>query len=67
MINCIVELKLKWIKYCILSAAGNDNDNDKDNNIIFNIKDAKLYVPVETLSVRGNQELLKLLSKGLKD
>ena len=50
-----------------MSAAGNDNDNDKDNNIIFNIKDAKLYVPVETLSVRGNQELLKLLSKGLKD
>ena len=31
----------------VLSAAGNNN---RDDNIIFNIKDTKLYVPVETLS-----------------
>ena len=24
-INCKVELKLKWTKYCVLSAAGDDN------------------------------------------
>ena len=32
LINCKVELKLKWTKYCVLSAAGNDNDNDSDDN-----------------------------------
>ena len=43
-INYKVELKLKWTKYCILSAAGNENDiNDKVNinNFIFSIKDKK--------------------------
>ena len=66
LINCKAELKLKWIKYCVLSAAGKDNDNDKNNNIIFNIKDAKLHVPVATLSARDNQELSKRLSKGFE-
>ena len=28
LINCKVELKLKWTKHCVLSAGGNDNDND---------------------------------------
>ena len=36
-------------KYCVLSAAGNDNTNADPNNIIFTIKDAKLYVPAVTL------------------
>ena len=27
LINCKVELKLKWEKYCVLSAADNDNKN----------------------------------------
>ena len=35
----------------VLSAAGNNNDNNRDDNIIFHIEDTKLYVPVETLSV----------------
>ena len=45
LINCKVELKLKWTKYCFLSADGNENEannNDNTNNIIFTIKDAKL-------------------------
>ena len=63
MINCKVELRLKWSSYCVLSAAGNDNDNGNDYNVIFIIKDTKLYVPVVTLSARGNQKLTKLLSK----
>ena len=51
LINCKVELKHKWTKYCDLSIAGNKNDNNNDNanNIIFTIKDTKLYVPVVTL------------------
>ena len=39
LINCKVELKLKWTKYCILSAAGADNTIANHNNIIFTIKD----------------------------
>ena len=44
LIYCKVELKLKWTKYCVLSAAGADNvnGNDNDNIIIFTMKDAKL-------------------------
>ena len=68
MINFKVEWKLKWTKYCILFAVGfnNNNDNYDDNNIIFNIKDTKLFVPVVTLSARSNQKLSKLLSKGFE-
>ena len=58
LINCQVELKLKWAKYCTLFVAANSN------NIIFTIKDTKLYVPVVTLPARGNQKLWKRLSKG---
>ena len=28
LVNCKVELKLKWTKYCALSVVGNDNTND---------------------------------------
>ena len=69
-INCKVELKLKWTKYCVLSAAGADNangdvnDNINGNNIIFTIKHTKLYVPVVTLSAKDYQKPSKFLSKG---
>ena len=43
LINCKVELKLIWTKYCVLSAAGADNINGNydDNDIIFTIKYTK--------------------------
>ena len=66
LIKCKVELKLIWRKYCVLSVAGNENNLNKNanaNNIIFIIKDTKLYVPVVTLSAKDNQKLSKLLSK----
>ena len=52
-------LKLRWRKHCVLSVAGTDNanSNNDDNNIIFIIKDRKLYVPVETLSAKDNKKL----------
>ena len=57
LINCKGESKLRWKKYCVLSVAGTDNVNDNDSdNIIFTIRDTKLYVPVVTLSVRDNNE-----------
>ena len=48
LINWKVELKIKWAKYCVLPAAGADNVNSNydDNNIIFTIKDTKLYALV---------------------
>ena len=49
-----------------MAAAGNDNANDNDDNIIFTIKDTKLYVPVVTLSAKDNRNLSKLLSKGFE-
>ena len=68
LINCKVELKFKWTKYCVISAAGNENDNNNDNakNIIFTIKETKLYVSVVTLSAKDNKKLSKLLSKGFE-
>ena len=62
MINCKVELKLNG-RSILLCAAGDDDDDD--DNIILTIKD-KLYVPVVTLSVRDNQKLSKLFSKGFE-
>ena len=70
LINCKVELKLKWTKYCVLPAAGNESNINKDanaNNIIFTIKDTKLYVLVVTLSARDNQNHQNLLAKDLKE
>ena len=39
------------------------NANVDSNNIIFTIKDTKLYVPVVTLSAKDNKKLSKFLSK----
>ena len=64
LINCKIESNLKSAKYWFLAAAGADNRDANLNNIIFTIKDTKLFVLVVTLSIRGNQKLWKLLSKG---
>ena len=60
---CNEELKLELPKYWVLSAAGADDTNANSNNIIFTIKDVKLYVLVVTLSVKDNKKLSKLLSR----
>ena len=54
-----IELKLQWMKHCVLSVLGNENDNANadSNNIIFTIKDTKLHVSVVTLSEKENQKL----------
>ena len=60
LINCKVELSLKWIENCVLTAAINAN------KVIFKITDAKLYVPIVTLSIKDNSKLSKLLNEGFK-
>ena len=58
LINCRVELSLTWGEDCILlSLAGIST---------FRITDAKLYIPVITLSIEDNARLTKLLSKGFE-
>ena len=37
LINCKVELKLKWTNYFVVSAIGNYNDDANSKNIILNI------------------------------
>ena len=60
LINCKVELSLKWTENCILTTAANAN------KVIFKITDAKLYVPIVTLSIEDNSKLSKLLNEGFK-
>ena len=51
LINCKVKLSLKWIENCVLTAANNAN------KVIFEITDAKIYVPIVTLSTEDNTKL----------
>ena len=60
LINCKVELSLNWIEDCVLTTANNAN------KATFKITDAKLYVPIATLSIEDNAKLSKLLGKGFK-
>ena len=41
LINCNIELKLKWTKYCVLFVDGADNNDVNSENIIFTIKHPK--------------------------
>ena len=59
LINCKVHLELNWIESYILSSAG---DSTK-----FEITDAKLHVPLVTLSTIDSTSLTKQLGEYLKD
>ena len=68
LINCKVELSLKWIENCALTTAqtgANANATDADSST-FKVTDAELYVPIVTLSAEGNAKLSKLLAEGFK-
>ena len=60
LINCKIELSLNWIKNCVLTTAANAS------SATFKITDAKLYVPVVTLSIEDNAKLTKQLNEGFK-
>ena len=64
-INCKVELSLKWIENCESTAAAIDADADATgaDSATFKITDAKLYVPIVTLSIEDNAKLAKQLSE----
>ena len=50
-----------------MSATRTGNADANPDNIIFAVKDTKLYVPVVTLSERNNQILSELFSKDLNN
>ena len=57
LINCQVEISLKWIESCMLTTA---------TTATFKITVAKLCVPIVTLSSEDNEKLSKLLSEEFK-
>ena len=68
LINCRVELSLKWIKNCVLTTAAigaNANATGADG-ATFKINDAKLFVLVATLPAEDNVTLVKQLNEGFK-
>ena len=70
LINCKVELFLEQTENCLLSGGENINDAGAVANAgtaaTFKITDAKLYVPIVTLSVEDNAKLSNRLSKGFE-
>ena len=68
LINCKVGLSLGWIKECVLTTAeiGADANTTGANSATFKITDAKLYVPVFTLSTEDSVKLSEQLDEGFK-
>ena len=66
LINCKVELSLRWIENCVLTtvAIGANANATGADSATFKITDAKLYEPIVTLSAEDNVKLSKLLSEG---
>ena len=59
LINCEVELSLRWIENCVLTSAavGVNANNTGADCATFKITDTKLYVPIVTLSAEDNAKL----------
>ena len=58
LINCKVDLSLTSSENCVLSNVSGAST--------FKIADAKLYIPIVTLSTEDNAKLSNLLSEGFK-
>ena len=59
LINCEIDLIITSSEKCVLSNSGNEAT-------AFPIADAKLYVPVLTLSTQNNAKLFRQLKSGFK-
>ena len=55
-----------WAKYFVLAVTDADNVGGNSSNVIFTIKDTKLYLAVVTLSAKDSKRLSKLFSKGFE-
>ena len=61
LINCEVNLILKWSSTCVIVFTNNTNQN-----ATFAITNTKLYVLVVTLSTKENAKLLQQLNSGFE-
>ena len=57
LINCKIHLELNWSKDCVMSTIADTT---------LKITSTKLYVPIVTLSSKGNVKLVKLLQEGFR-
>ena len=62
LVNCKIDLELKWHKNCMISSA----DAAVDQVVSFMITNTKLYVPIVNLSTKDNNNLTKQLNDGFK-
>ena len=60
LINCEIDLILTWSVNCVISNAA------ANQATTFAITDAKLYVPVVTLSTQDSAKLLEKLKSGFR-
>ena len=58
LINCKIHLELNWTKNCVMSSVAGVT--------AFQITSTKLYVPIVTLSTKGNVNLTKRLNEGFR-
>ena len=61
LINCDINFILTWSANCVIVST-----NIANQNAIFEITDAKLYVPVVTLSTQDNSKLLQQIKSAFK-
>ena len=61
LINCEVNLILKWSSTCVLIST-----NVQNQDATFTITDTKRYLPIVTLSTQENTKLLQQLKSGFK-
>ena len=61
LINCEINLTLTWFANCVIIYT-----NVANQNLTFEINQAKLFVPVVTLSTQDNAKLLQQLKPGFK-
>ena len=66
LISCKVELKLEWTRQCVLAAAGIDNVNANDDNIIFTIKGKELQLLQSLYQQKTRKIYQNFLAKDLK-
>ena len=61
LINCEINLILTWSTNCVIVST-----NVANQNVMFEITDTKLYVPVINLSTQDNSKLPQQLNSGFK-
>ena len=76
LINCEINLVLTWTENCIITRTGRREAVAGDHpiiginapiNVTFKITNTKLYVPVATLSTKGDNNFLEQLRTGFKE